>query len=174
MIFKTGRMRMSLRNNEDGLTFLELCLVLLILGLLLAAATPKLSRSYEALKFKTAAKAVAADVDFAFSAAILSGRAHRLRLWPDGSGYTVEEKITAQAPAGFAPSAEVRWRSVRSNRLPEQLQLESDAPELIFSAAHPEKAAELRLVSEKHREARIVLRRGAVKVVEVEQYENQG
>ncbi len=77
-------------NNESGLTLIELCLTMLILGLVLMASTPKLARSFKNLRSKSVAEDVAADLVLCRHRAILSGSARRMRVWDNGLGYTVE------------------------------------------------------------------------------------
>ncbi len=79
--------------DDRGLTLIELCLVLLILGLIVTAASPRLSRSFNHLKSKTAAERVAQDLVMARHRAVLSGRIWQLIISSDGRAYSLEQQI---------------------------------------------------------------------------------
>jgi Tfp pilus assembly protein FimT len=74
------------------LTLLELCLTLLILGLIVALASPRLSRSYHHLRLNTAAERLAGDLRMIQTRAVLSAQRWRVVVWPDDRGYTMERQ----------------------------------------------------------------------------------
>ena len=119
-------------SNESGLTLIELCLVLLILGLIVAAASPRLYRSYRGLKLLSAAESIADELNLTQGRCAASGQEWRFRIWQDGHGYDVQRQ------AGDEPAIPPRpaggrlrnWRTVVHRSLPDGITLAPPAARL--------------------------------------------
>ncbi|MFQ5650503.1 MAG: Tfp pilus assembly protein FimT/FimU [bacterium] len=110
MTSQIGRAAKQMGSNEHGLTLIELCLTLLILGLIVMAATPKLSRSFQDLRIQNIAEEVAADLVLCQQRAILTGHARRVKIWPDGRGYTIEHHRDQELPGQPSWSWQDEWQ----------------------------------------------------------------
>ncbi|MFQ5864136.1 MAG: Tfp pilus assembly protein FimT/FimU [bacterium] len=104
--------------NERGLTLIELCITLLILGLIVAAASPRLIKSYGDLKLKTAAQGIAEELVTTQRRAVLSGRMWRFKVWDNGLGYSVEQQVTQESADQPAWQWPTEWHTELSRRLP--------------------------------------------------------
>lgn len=93
MTSATGSRMIREISTEKGLTLLELCLVVLILGLIVTMAVPRLQKSYSSLLVKSEANEIVEQMHMINRRAILSGVPWRFSIWPDGSGYFVERKL---------------------------------------------------------------------------------
>lgn len=119
-MYRTGKLRAPAISNERGLTLVEVCLTLLIVGLIVAAASPRLARSHRNLKLRTAAEGVADDINMIHWRAVLSGRQWRFIIWSDGQGYDVERQPTMETVGqpGFASEWTPDWQVVTRRPLP--------------------------------------------------------
>jgi general secretion pathway protein H len=78
-----------------GFTLLEMLVVLIIAGLVLALAIPAFPRLFAGLQLKAAAHDLMRDLAAARSAAITQARAVRLIVVPDQPGYTLDGRVRA-------------------------------------------------------------------------------
>lgn len=85
-------------SDESGLTLIELCLTLLLLGLFVAAASPDLSHALAAMRLKSEAESVAADMRMASQKSRISGVRRRMLVAEDGSGYVIERQTWEDTP----------------------------------------------------------------------------
>ncbi|MDZ7276621.1 MAG: prepilin-type N-terminal cleavage/methylation domain-containing protein [candidate division KSB1 bacterium] len=111
--------------NERGLTLIELCLTLLILGLIVAAASPRLSRSYRRLQLKTAAESIADEIRMIQRRAEISQQAWRFIIRPDGKSYAVECQHRGEfaEPPATAATGAPEWEPVIRRTLPAAINL---------------------------------------------------
>ncbi|MFQ5637214.1 MAG: hypothetical protein ACE5IR_04390 [bacterium] len=140
MILRTGNQMKRIISNERGLTLLEICLTLLVLGLLVAAANPRLSRSYRSLKLKLAAESTAEDLFMVYRRAILSGSTWRVTVWEDGRGYTIEQQGAAESADPSAWQSQPEWHVQRKQRLASGVKLSPRTAQLEWSpnGEHPQ------------------------------------
>lgn len=96
--------------DESGLTLIELCFVILIVGLLLATATPHLAGSYRALAMRSAAEQVYQDFTLASRRAVLSAHAWRVHILIGGRSYDLEERAFSAEQDQPAWSLRQEWR----------------------------------------------------------------
>jgi len=94
-------MRTSTRETSDGFTLVELTLVLLILGIMLSLAVPRLSLIGEA-QLDSAARRMAATISYLHDEAALRGRTYKMTLDLDADSYLVD----VQAPYAHGEAAE--------------------------------------------------------------------
>jgi len=115
-------MRTSIRATSDGFTLIELTLVLLILGVMLTFAVPRLSTLGEA-RLDSSARSLAAMLTYLHDESALRGRIYRLTLDIDADTYSVE----VQAPFAEGEVGEgltVEWDPyAASATLPEGIDL---------------------------------------------------
>jgi len=115
-------MRTSIRATSDGFTLIELTLVLLILGVLLSFAVPRLATLGEA-RLDSSARSLAATISYLHDEAALRGRIYRLTLDLDDNSYGVE----VQAPFAEGELADglvVEWDPyAKAARFPEGVDL---------------------------------------------------
>ncbi|MFQ5605508.1 MAG: Tfp pilus assembly protein FimT/FimU [bacterium] len=104
--------------NERGLTLIELCMTLIILGLIVAAASPQLVHSIRNLKTKNAAESLAENLLMIQQRAILSGRNWRFKVWEDGRGYTVEKRVFQDIPETPNALRQESWKIHFEQALP--------------------------------------------------------
>ncbi|MFQ5631788.1 MAG: Tfp pilus assembly protein FimT/FimU [bacterium] len=133
MTSTTGTRMKTMIADERGLTLIELCFVILILGLIVAMASPRLSQSYHKLKLKTTAEQVYRDLTMASRRATLSARPWRFRIWDDGSGYDLEEQISDYENDRPAWEADAKWQSKLRRGMQEGFVLHPEASTLIWS-----------------------------------------
>ena len=91
----------STREISSGFTLIELTLVMLILGVMLSLAVPRLSRLGEA-RLESTARRLATMISYLHDEASLRGRIYRLTFDLDHESYVVE----VQAP--YAATANAR------------------------------------------------------------------
>ncbi len=84
--------------NEKGLTLIELCLAILILGLLVVAVAPRLAGTFSKMKIKSAAEKFAAELRLTRQQAAFSGTFWRLRITDEGRVYCLEQEIQNTRP----------------------------------------------------------------------------
>lgn len=94
MMFTIGKRLKTATPNERGLTLIELCVTLLVLGLIVALASPRLTQAYYHLRLKTTAEEIADAMTMAAHRAIFSGQPWRLRVSPEGDCYFIEQQRT--------------------------------------------------------------------------------
>ncbi len=99
--------------NEKGLTLIELCLTLLILGLIIALAIPRLGKSYHSLHLKTLAEQIAGELEMTRHHSDLFNQAWRLRVFKNKQGYVLEKRVDNT----FFPG-KVTWQLVSRKDLP--------------------------------------------------------
>ncbi len=101
MTCRIGRRKRRRIGNEAGLTLLEICLTLLILGLIVAFASPRLSRAYRHSQLRNQAERLGDDLRLIKARAVLAAQKWRLVVWPDGRGYTIEQQNRQPKEASF-------------------------------------------------------------------------
>lgn len=94
MMFTIGKRMKTATPNERGLTLIELCVTLLVLGLIAALASPRLTHAYYHLRLKTTAEEIVDAMTMAGRRAIFSGQPWRLRVSPEGDCYFIEQQMT--------------------------------------------------------------------------------
>lgn len=117
-------------SDERGLTLIELCLTLLILGLIVAAASPRFAHSYRDLKLKLAAEGLGDDLLMLHRRAVLSGRTWRCTVWKNGQGYSLEQRVVQDGSNQSTWEQETEWQVKRNRRLPKSLTLSPNGVEL--------------------------------------------
>lgn len=126
MTSKTGRLKARRITDTSGLTLIELCFVLLILGLIVLAATPQLSSSYRRLRIRTAAESFANDLAMAARRTVLSGNRWRVHIWENGRGYTLEREAPDPADATPLWQNDKKWQKAAEHALNRGLHLEPE------------------------------------------------
>lgn len=142
--------------NEKGLTLLELCLTLLILALIVTAASPRLSRTYNRLRAKTTAEQIAGDVSMMLRLSSLTGQFWRMRIWENGRGYFLEQRKVHSAAIG-AIAREIRgdWERVTTRALPDGYFLVSSRAVFEWQPTGPAPTLQLELKHEKYGHYRV-------------------
>lgn len=130
-----GKPVKAMITDEGGLTLIELCFVILILGLILATASPHLSKSYHKLKLKTTAEKVHRDLMMASRRATLSAKPWRIRIWDDGDGYDLEERVIDYDDEQPVWDASEKWQLKFRRIVQEGLILQPEASTLVWSPA---------------------------------------
>jgi type II secretion system protein H len=124
MTYTIGKAKSPAFRDESGLTLIEMCLVLLLLGLLVAAATPRLARSYQALKLKTAAESLAREMKVISRRALLVGQRWQLTIAADGRSYGLApQKPREETNAAALEEQACEWQPARRRFLPEGITL---------------------------------------------------
>ncbi|MFQ5706618.1 MAG: Tfp pilus assembly protein FimT/FimU [bacterium] len=121
--------------NECGLTLIELCLTLLVLGLIVAAATPQFNRSYQDLKLKSEAERLVDDLRMIHRRAVLSGRPWRFRVWENGKGYELQQQSVQRSPDQPAWLWPGRWQVRVRHPLPDEFELNPNGTVLEWTPA---------------------------------------
>lgn len=96
---------LNARTSAAGFTLIELTLVLLIVGVLVSLAAPRLARLGEA-RVDASARRLATTIEYLYDEAALRGRIYRLTLDLDGARYTIRTRLPYSATAG---TLEQRW-----------------------------------------------------------------
>ncbi|RMF59573.1 MAG: hypothetical protein D6748_06085 [Calditrichaeota bacterium] len=118
---------MNLRWNEKGLTLIELCLTLLILGLIIALATPRLAGSYHSMHLKSVAQKIAEEVCQIQNQAELLEQEWKMKIVEDGRGYLLEKEETSINDLNLDQK---KWEVVFQKKLPEDFSLECSIEEI--------------------------------------------
>ena len=98
---------MKTRQTQRGVTWLETCVVLTILGLISSAAVPAMGQLIDSRRLEGTAVQLATDVQFARSEAVARNQPVRISLFatPQGSCYVVHTGAAGQCLcAGSAPA----------------------------------------------------------------------
>lgn len=103
--------------DDRGLTLIELCLTLLILGILVALATPRLAGTYQELKLRNTAERIADELRQLRQRALLTGEGWRFRVWEDGRGFSVDHLRPPESGATPAWYAAQMWEEVSRQSL---------------------------------------------------------
>ncbi len=90
-----------LRAIQRGFTLVELVIVLMVMGILLAAAAPKYVDSLNRFRVEAAARRIAADLDFVRSRAIMKGPSEEewVRFFPANDEYEMVDDPDFDRPA---------------------------------------------------------------------------
>lgn len=113
---------------RKGLTFLELLMVVVLLGLFVAMATPRFQSTYFALQLSNQAKGLAKFLTYAQERAVLEGKTYRFAIDPDKRRYWLE----AESEEEDSSFKRIEGRYGRIFELPEGIFLESEAKEIFF------------------------------------------
>ena len=89
---------MKTRQTQRGVTWLETCVVLTILGLISSAAVPAMGQLIDSRRLEGTAVQLATDVQFARSEAVARNQPVRISLFatPQGSCYVVHTGAAGQ------------------------------------------------------------------------------
>lgn len=90
-------MNIESRQNR-GITMIELLIVVAIMGVLAAAATPTLKKMFASQRLKDGAMSLAAGVNYARSQAILTGNVHLVFFETDALGATLTDSASQPVP----------------------------------------------------------------------------
>lgn len=112
-----------LLDNDRGLTLIELCLTLLILGLLIAAMSPRLSNSYQEMQLKNTAEGIAEELQMIHEQTLFTGQQRRFKIWSDGTGFTIERQTKVISSTKLAEPVHEQWQVMKKQRLIDGLEL---------------------------------------------------
>ncbi|KAA3617926.1 MAG: hypothetical protein DWQ05_07730 [Calditrichaeota bacterium] len=107
----TGKTKNLMNDAEKGITLLELCIVVLILGLIVTMAVPHLKRTYSSLVLKTETQEIVDQLYMINRRAVLSGVPWRFKVWPDGKGFFVERQLVEIYDHRPIVSVEPNWHT---------------------------------------------------------------
>ncbi len=133
-------------SNERGLTLIELCLTLLVLGLLVAAASPNLSHALSALKLKSEAESVATNLQMAIQKCRISGIPHRIQVMEDGKSYVIGRQSWEDSPDRPAWDPVTDWQVIVRNALSTGSKLQPAGEAFVLDPAETRKNVLLTLV----------------------------
>jgi len=150
--------------DERGLTLLELCFTLLIVGLIVTLASPRLRRTYASLKLKTAARNVAQELEGVRRQAMLSGFSWRFRVWSDGRGYVVERRGPDELGGEALEMRQSAWEKELGHRLPEGYHLEPVGETAEWDPQGPFPELTLRLLSDRGEAYEVEVKRTEISV----------
>lgn len=149
--------------NDHGLTLIEVCLVVLILGLIISAATAQFSRSYAQYRLKAAARTVARDLRTAYQRAVFQSQPFRFRVWQNGYGYALDSEEGGDA-LNHTAVRERDWREVLTRALPDGYTLRPFGSIIEFPPSGRIPEGELIVYEKQGRRYRIVLHDGKINV----------
>ena len=133
---------MNTKAKQRGVTWLETCVVLTILGITSGAAVPAMGGLIDARRLEGAAVQFATDVQFARSEAVARNQPVRISLFAiaQGSCYVVHTGASAQCPCtGAAPAACTGdAREIKTVALPsgEGVALAANVASVLFDPMH--------------------------------------
>jgi prepilin-type N-terminal cleavage/methylation domain-containing protein len=85
-------------NHERGFTFLELVIVVLILGIITMMAMPAMNDFFSEETINAAADATATAIHYARATAITTGVPHRVIFDPEADSFQVEKHVSGVPP----------------------------------------------------------------------------
>ncbi len=149
--------------NETGLTLIELCLTLLILGLIIALAIPRLGRSYHSLRLKSTAEQIAEELEMTRKRSDLFDQAWRLRLLKSKQGYILEKKVENPWFPG-----QMSWQQVFRKDLPAGFSLDTKEKIIEWLPGGYVNQTQLILISENGERFEIQITKKGIHVLETQ------
>ena len=153
--------------DRIGFTFIELLMVIVILGIFVAMATPNFRNTYLELELSSQARSLAKFLTYAQERAVVEGKAYRFEIDPVQRRYwlTVERELESEDGTHFA---RIEGRYGRIVKLPSGISVAADKEKILFSPDGSSDSFSLSLRDQEGRE--LVLKNGKpIGVVHVEE-----
>jgi len=142
---------------KKGFTFLEILMVVMILGIIVAMATPRFRESYIDLQLKSQAKSLAKFLTYAQERAIFDKRIYRFEVSPDKARYWLTREETGGEEGTFN-FVQIQGRYGRRFEFPEGISLGFEKESILF---YPDGSADVFTLSLKNQEGKeLVLKNG--------------
>jgi len=104
--------------KRKGLTFIEILLVIIILGILIETALPRFKKSFRSLQLNNFSKELQLFMNYIFQSSIAQGRVITLNIDKEKKEYRAEVKGSAEKLKTFP--------------IPEGIELETEKKEILF------------------------------------------